>query len=103
MNPGFVRGYIPRNNDGFRLRVPLTHKWEVQTYIWGRPNLVILDSDPELELAGDFAASVSFDPNQWLMGCKSANLRHQPSIVERSTVAKLQLVVFSAFEAVAMN
>lgn len=103
MNPSFVRGYIPRNKGGYRLRVPLTHKWEVQSYVWGRPNLVVFDIDPEIELANEFAASVNFDSAQWLIGCKSANLRHQPSIVERNTIAELNLVIFSAFEAVAMN
>jgi membrane-bound lytic murein transglycosylase D len=103
MNPSFVRGYIPRNKDGYRLRVPLTHKWEVQRYVWGRSNLVVFEADLEIELAGQYAASVGFDATEWLSGCKSVNLLHQPSIVERNVVAKVNLVVFNAFQALAMN
>jgi|GEM_PF-1553934 len=103
MNPGFLRGYVPRSSGGYRLRVPLTHKWEVQRYIWGRPNLVAYEVDPEVELAGEYAASVNFDAARWLIGCNSANLRHQPSIVEHNTVCSLQLELFGAYEAIAMN
>ena len=103
MNPSYVRGYIPRNSHGYRLRVPLRDKWAVQTYVWGRPNLVQTDPDPVVELAGVFAGDFGFDARFWMFGCRGNNLRHTPSVAERNAVAALNVDVFYNYQAVAMN
>jgi len=77
MNPSYVRGYIPRNKKGYRLRVPLLSKWAAQEYIWGRPNLVVLAVEPELELAAQFVEGFGFNASQWFFGCKSGSLLHE--------------------------
>lgn len=103
MNPIFVSGYVPRNEKGYRLRVPLESKWTVQEYIWGRPNLIHQDIDPEISLAAQLANDMAFDARSWLFGCKSPSLLHQPSIVQMELEAKLNLELFYATEALAMN
>lgn len=103
MNPSYVRGYIPRNKGGYRLRVPLVSKWEAQAYIWGRPNLVALDVEPELELADQFVADLGFSAREWFLGCKSDHLLNAPSIVQRNAEGALNLDFFYAYQALAMN
>lgn len=103
MNPSYLRGIVPKNKRGYRLRVPLERKWAAQEYVWGRPNLVILDENPDLENARQVAASLSFDAQAWLLGCRPENLRHESSLVEQHAVAQLQLSLLHAYEAVAMN
>ena len=103
MNPSYVRGYIPRSTDGYRLRVPLLSKWAAQAFIWGRPNLVVLDVNPELELAEQFVADLGFDARQWFLGCKQGNLLNEASIAQRNTEAELYLDFFHAYRALAMN
>lgn len=103
MNPSYVRGYIPRSTDGYRLRVPLANKWEAQAFIWGRPNLVILDVTPELELAEQFVDELGFDVRQWFFGCKPDSLLHEASIVQRNAEAELRLDFYHTYQAVAMN
>lgn len=103
MNPGYVRGYIPRNTTGYRLRVPLLSKWDAQEFIWGKPNLVALNDEPELELADQFVAELGFNASQWFLGCKPGSLLHEPSIVQRNAEAELNLDFFFAYQALAMN
>ena len=103
MNPAYVRGYIPRSKAGYRLRVPLTAKWSAQEYIWGRPNLVITHTEPELELADQFVADLGFSARRWLFGCEPANMLHEASIVQRNAEAELHLDLFYAYQALAMN
>lgn len=103
MNPGYVRGYIPRNTNGYRLRVPLSSKWDAQHFIWGRPNLVALDIEPELELADQFVADLGFSARQWFFGCKADNLLQEPSIAQRNAEGELNLDFFYAYQALAMN
>jgi membrane-bound lytic murein transglycosylase D len=103
MNPGYIRGYIPRNNKGYRLRVPMASKWDAQTFIWGKPNLVALDVEPALELADQFVADLGFDARQWLLGCKSSNLFNEASIAQRNAEAEVNLDFFYAYQALAMN
>ena len=103
MNPSYVRGYIPRNKKGYRLRVPLLSKWAAQEYIWGRPNLVVLAVEPELELAAQFVEGFGFNASQWFFGCKSGSLLHEPSIVQRNAEGEFNLDLFYAYQALAMN
>jgi len=103
MNPGYIRGYVPRNTDGFRLRVPLMSKWDAQEFIWGQPNLVALDIEPELELADQFVADLGFNARQWFFGCNSVNLLNEPSIAQLNAEGELNLDFFYAYQALAMN
>ncbi|TXF89920.1 lytic transglycosylase domain-containing protein [Neolewinella aurantiaca] len=103
MNPGYIRGFIPRNKIGYRLRVPLLSKWSAQQFVWGRNNLIALDEDPELELAGQFAADLGFAARQWFLGCKPGNLLNEPSIAQRNAEDNLNFEFFSAYQALAMN
>jgi membrane-bound lytic murein transglycosylase D len=103
MNPIFVSDYIPRNKKGYRLRIPLESKWTVQEFIWGRPNLIHQDIDPEVSLASQLASDMAFDARSWMFGCKSGNLMHQPSIVQMNYEAHLNLELFYTTEALAMN
>jgi membrane-bound lytic murein transglycosylase D len=103
MNPSYVRGFVPRNQNGYRLRVPLEVEWDVQRYVWGRPNLVMLDVDPDIATAQQVANDIGFNAQQWLLGCKSQNLRHQPSLVQAYAVAQMNLSLLAEYKAVAMN
>jgi membrane-bound lytic murein transglycosylase D len=103
MNPSYVRGFVPSNKKGYRLRIPLEYEWEAQRYVWGRPNLVMLDEDPDIETAQQLANDLGFNAQQWLFGCKSENLRHQPSLVQAYAVAQMNLRLLEEYEAVAMN
>ncbi len=103
MNPSYVRGFVPRNKNGYRLRIPLEAEWDVQRYVWGRPNLVMLDVDPDIETAQQVANDLGFDARQWLLGCKPQNLRHQPSLVQAYAEAQMNLRLFVEYKAVAMN
>lgn len=103
MNPSYISGYVPRNSSGYRLRVPLHSKWEAQAFIWGRPNLVALDIEPELELADQFVTDLGFSARQWLFGCKAENLLQEPSIAQRNAEGALNLDFFYAYQALAMN
>jgi membrane-bound lytic murein transglycosylase D len=103
MNPSYVRGFVPRNRKGYRLRVPLEVEWDVQRYVWGRPNLVMLDVDPDIATAQQVATGLGFDAQQWLLGCKPQNMRHQPSLVQAYAVAQMNLRLLEEYEAVAMN
>lgn len=103
MNPGYVRGYIPRSNKGYRLRVPLQGKWQAQEFVWGRSNLVALDVAPELELADQFVADLGFDAREWFLGCKMSNLLNEASIAQRNAEAELNLNFFYAYQTLAMN
>ncbi len=103
MNPSYIKGYIPRNTEGYHLRVPLSGKWSAQAFIWGRPNLVVTDLDPELELAEQFATDLGFSARAWLLGCKPSNLLQETSIVQRNVEGELNLRFFNAYQAMAMN
>ncbi|MFK8163851.1 MAG: transglycosylase SLT domain-containing protein [Lewinella sp.] len=103
MNPSYVRGFVPRNKRGYRLRVPLEAKWDVQRYVWGRTNLVMLDENPDVASAQQVATDLGFHAQEWLLGCKSQNLRHQSSLVETYAAAQMNLLLLEAYEAVAMN
>ncbi|MTB51966.1 lytic transglycosylase domain-containing protein [Lewinella sp. W8] len=103
LNPSFVRGYIPASSKGYWLRVPVQKGDEVRTYIWGRPNLVMLPADDDLELARQYAGTLNFDVRSWLLGCSSDALHYQPSIVQLEYENQLLLNMYEAYEAVAMN
>lgn len=103
MNPSYVRGFVPRNNEGYRLRIPLEYEWDAQRYVWGRSNLVMLDVDPDIETAKQVAMDLGFNAQQWLFGCKQENLRHQPSLVQAYAEAQMNLRLLKEYEAVAMN
>ncbi|MEO0734778.1 MAG: lytic transglycosylase domain-containing protein, partial [Bacteroidota bacterium] len=104
MNPSFVRGYVPRSKEGYRLRVPLEYKWIVNQHIWGRPNLVMLPQadENELALAGQFAADTDFDVRAWLLGCSSANVVYDAPIMQRELEKDWTLAYYDSFAAVAI-
>lgn len=103
MNPSYVRGFVPSNREGYRLRVPLEYRWDVQSYVWGRPNLVMLDEDTDIALAHQVATDLGFDARQWLLGCKPHNLRHESSLVQQYAEAQMNLRLLEDYQAVAMN
>lgn len=102
LNPSFVRGYIPRSREGYRLRVPQEYRWTAQEYIWGRPNLVELPLADELPLAEQFAENTDFSPRMWLLGCNPANLKNQPSVIQREREIAFTLDYYDSFSTVAM-
>lgn len=104
MNPSFLLGYIPRNTDGHRLRVPLEDKWTVQQYLWGRPNLVELDVDPELLLADQLAADHDFSARSFFfLGTKPERLLGKVTTGMRFAEQQLNYQMFKDYQAVAMN
>lgn len=103
MNPAFVRGYVPRSRKGYRLRVPYEHKWAVQQYVWGRPNLVEINRADDLDLAWDFAAQRAYDPNAFFLGCRSERLTYTPVIAHQTRLEDLTLNYYATYQAVAMN
>ena len=71
LNLNFLRGYIPTNRDGYRLRIPSHKKQEVQRFLWGRPNLVELPQETDLPAAHATAALMGYDPQLILLGISS--------------------------------
>ncbi len=74
LNPNFVRGYVPTNTEGYRLRVPSHKKQLVQQFLWGRPNLVELPQNTDLPAAHATAALMGYDPQLILLGVPSERL-----------------------------
>ncbi len=74
LNPMFLEAYIPASEQGYRLRVPRDQKYRVQQFLWGRPNLVELPSDENLEAAVATADIMGYDPMSVLMGCRTTTL-----------------------------
>ena len=80
LNPNYVRGYIPANPEGYRLRVPSHLKQQVQRYLWGRTNLVELPHNADLPAAHATAALMGYDPQMMLLGVSADRLQFsQPS------------------------
>lgn len=104
LNPSFVRGYIPASKKGYWLRVPIHKGDEVRTHIWGRPNLVMLPVDEDIEQARQYAETLNFNVRSWLLGCSPGALRHyQPSIVQLHVENSVLLNMYEAYETVVMN
>ncbi|MEM6772293.1 MAG: lytic transglycosylase domain-containing protein [Bacteroidota bacterium] len=104
MNPSFLRGYIPLNAVGYRLRVPREHKWTVKQYLWGRPNLVMLDEAPELVLTDQIAADMGFSAKQFFFaGIAPERLIGKSTIAARFAEQQLNHQLFKDYDAVAMN
>ncbi|CAH1001408.1 hypothetical protein LEM8419_02311 [Neolewinella maritima] len=76
INPMFVQAYIPASAAGYRLRVPSEQKHAVQQFLWGRPNLVELPGDENLEAAQSVATQQGFDPLARLFGVRAGHLRY---------------------------
>ncbi len=74
INPMFVQAYIPASATGYRLRVPAGRKSAVQRFLWGRPNLVELPAEENLELATTLAQERGFDPVRMLLGVRGDRL-----------------------------
>ncbi|NJB87511.1 membrane-bound lytic murein transglycosylase D [Lewinella marina] len=74
LNPNFVQAYIPASVEGYRLRVPSHKKQAVQQFLWGRPNLVELPVDENLEVADATAALMGYDPYRTLLGVRAEAL-----------------------------
>ena len=74
MNPMFLQAYIPASEEGYRLRVPHDQKYRVQQFLWGRPNLVELPGNENLEEATAAAEIMGYDPMSVLMGCRTNTL-----------------------------
>ncbi len=102
MNPSFVKAYVPRNRSGYRLRVPLEYKFQVQEYVWGQPNLVELPQGDDPKLAALVANDLGFDARSWLTGCYSHKLLSQPSIKMDNQINNWNLKVEAEYRAVAM-
>lgn len=104
MNPGFVAGYIPKSTDGYRLRVPTAFKWTVKQYLWGRPNLVELEPDPEQLLADRMAADRLIDVRQWMFpGLPAERLLAETPIARKALFEQQRLAFFYNHDALAMN
>lgn len=103
MNPSYVSGFIPRSQDGHRLRVPTEHKWAVKQYLWGRPNLVELDQAPEQILADQLALEQQVDARQWLFGIPAERLLGKVTIGQRVAIQRMNLRFFNSYETLAMN
>lgn len=103
MNPSYVAGYIPRSRRGHRLRVPLEAKWTVKQYLWGRPNLVELEPDPEQVLADQLAADQQFDARELLFGIPAERLLAPLNIPQQFAVQQMNRQLFGNYEAMAMN
>ncbi len=103
MNPSYIRGFVPRSKRGYRVRVPIANRQAAQEYVWGRPNLVLLEEDTDLQPARQLALDLDFNVRQWLFGCSPSNLLHQPSIAEQAVEAEMHLGFFNAYSAIAMN
>ena len=74
LNPNFVRGYVPTNEEGYRLRVPSFSKVVVQQFLWGQPNLVEVHRHAELPSAYATAALMGYDAQMILLGVSSDRL-----------------------------
>lgn len=104
MNPSFLMGFIPLNAVGYRLRVPLEHKWTVKQYLWGRPNLVVLEEDTELVLAGQLAADLGFSARSFLFaGISPERLLGKRTLMADFAEQQINYQMFKNYEAVAMN
>lgn len=104
MNPSFVAGYIPRSTEGHRLRVPLEHKWTIKQYIWGRPNLVEIEPDPEQLLADELAADMLIDVRDWFYaGLPSDRLLGKTPVAREAYFQQMRLNMFYNHDALAMN
>ena len=102
MNPVFVQRYIPGSEEGYRLRVPQEDKRAVQQFLWGRPNLVELPVDVNLETAYAIADQQQFDPYRMLLGCTAgAVVYDQPAGYFNVLRERLVLNVFSAYRSLA--
>lgn len=103
MNPMFVRGVLPASEAGYDLRVPAEQKYEVQQYIWDRPNLVELPLPVELETAHSIAALSQIDARALLLGCAPQRLIYeQPSAFFVLTEQRFLLDFLDHYEAVAL-
>ncbi len=104
MNPSFLLGYIPLNAVGYRLRVPLEHKWTVKQYLWGRANLVELDVDPEYLFADQVAADQGFSAQSFFfLGISPERLLGKTTTAMRFAEQQLNYQMFKDYQAVAMN
>lgn len=104
MNPSFLLGYIPLNAVGYRLRVPLEHKWTVKQYLWGRPNLVELDVDPEFLLTDQLAADQAFSARSFFfLGTSPERLLGKSNTSMLFAEQQLNYQMFKDYQAVAMN
>ncbi len=102
MNPSYLRGFVPANEIGYRVRIPLEKKWEAKTFIWGRPNLVEVMPANETELASQIVADLGFNARYWLLGCQPENLHATPSVVQLAHEERYNLAVAESYQAVAM-
>lgn len=104
LNPAFLRGYVPRSERGYRLRVPHEYKWLAREFVWGRPNLVAEAPDAELALAYDSAARAGQDYLLLLTGIRTeALLGYSPSIAQQAWLDNMTLHYYQNHQAIAMN
>lgn len=102
LNPNFIRGYVPSNVEGYRLRVPSHKKQEVQRFLWnGRPNLVELPLENEdLIAAHATAALMGYDPQMILLGVPAERLVFQsPDWTFKSLRDGLLLNLYDSYQA----
>ncbi|THH39355.1 lytic transglycosylase domain-containing protein [Neolewinella litorea] len=77
LNPNFVQAYIPGSVEGYRLRIPAHKKHTVQQFLWGRPNLVELPLDENLDVADATATLLGYDPYLTLLGARAETLIYE--------------------------
>lgn len=74
LNPCYLRGYVPKNNKGYRLAVPHHALYAVQRMVWMRDNLVEINRPEASPLAYQMAEDLGFNPYAWLFGCNQTSL-----------------------------
>ncbi|WP_116108623.1 lytic transglycosylase domain-containing protein [Lewinella sp. IMCC34191] len=103
LNPNFVRGYVPSNVSGYRLRIPSQKKQEVQHFLWGRPNLVELPRTEDLPAAHATAAMMGYDPQMILLGVSAERLLFKrPSWAFQSLRDGLLMNFYDSYQALAL-
>ena len=96
LNPQFVRGYVPRSVAGYLLRVPEAKAVAIQTYVWGRENLVELDNESEdLVLAQQFIDELEVNPLVDLLGLRYNALEYYtPPVAMQSVIDNIALAYY---------
>lgn len=96
LNPAFRRGYVPKNDKGYRLTVPHHALYAIQQQIWLKRNYVELPVEAATPSAIEYAQAVGFNPFDLLLGCR------QPQLVDNNNLtwatAKVNEIVNLLYE-----
>jgi membrane-bound lytic murein transglycosylase D len=74
LNPAFRRGYVPKNEKGYRVTVPYHALYAVQQLLWLQHNYVELPIETTTPSAVEYAKESGFDAFGFLLGCKQSQL-----------------------------